>query len=284
MRYAFFIGCVAKDMYPSIEASARHVFKRLGIELVDKRFSCCPAPGVIGSYHPDTWLVLGARNLCLAEEEGVDILLICSGCYGTLHGVWEQLKDERKKEWVNQHLKKIGFEYKGVSKPIHFLDVLDGIRDEIAAQRKMDLDLRVAVHYGCHYLKPSDGRNVKVEAPENLDEIVSILGCESVDFRDKLTCCGAGGGVWSGSEALALSIMEEKVRWMKEAGAECLVNICPFCHAHFDQGQKKVGGLDLPVLHLLQLLGLAFGIKDKRLGLHYHLVSPRGILKKVRRL
>src|SRR5512137_3112168 len=91
MAYALFPGCIARNMYPSIEKSTQMVFKELGLELVEVKFTCCPAPGVIRSYDFDSWLVIAARNLAAAEERGADLVTICNGCYGTLDAAFRHL-------------------------------------------------------------------------------------------------------------------------------------------------------------------------------------------------
>ena len=291
MKYALFLGCVARNVYPSIEKATRDVFKELEIELIDEPYSCCPAPGAIGSYDEESWLTLGARNLSLSEEEWLDVMAICNGCYGTLHRVHKILEhDEEKKAIVNSHLKKIGIEYKGGAiKPVHFLDVLskDEVKEKILENKKIDLGLNVALHYGCHYLRPRyEDADYNVEKPTVFEEIIELLGCESIEFKDKLSCCGAGGGVWSGVEELGIDILEEKIRNVHEAGdVDCIVNICPFCHMHIDQSQKKSQFKTdpIPTLHLNQLIGLAFGIKDKTMALHTHMVSTRDVVKKVKK-
>lgn len=281
--YAFFPGCIAKNVYPGIEKATRIVSGTLGIGLTDYGYSCCPPPGVVACYDKDTWLALGARNLALSEADNRDIMTICAGCYGTLHNVWHTLNENKaKRDFVNDHLGRIGMSYRGTSRPVHFVDVLDGMRDTIKEKKQLDLGLRVAVHYGCHYLKPTDVTGENSEAPTLLDDIVGLVGCESVPFKDRLTCCGAGGGVMSGEPDLSLRIMERKLKNIKKANVDCIVNICSFCHMNFDQSQKKLESYDIPVLHLNQLLGLAFGSKHKHLGLHMNLVSTRDIVKKVK--
>ena len=289
MKYAFFPGCIAKNVYPSIERSTRMALSELGIELVDYPYSCCPAPGVIAGYDVESWLTLGARNISLSESDGLDPIIICNGCYGTLHRVYEVLKDDNeKREIVNKHLIKIGIKYGGSVKPVHFVDILDDMRDKIDEKKKIDLDLSVAVHYGCHYLKPSEDSKHSPENPKVIDRIVEQLGCNSIRFKDKLSCCGAGGGLWSGGEDIALAILKDKLINVENAGADCIINICPFCHMHFDQGQSKLSGFSIPILHLNQLIGLSFGIPEKRLGLHTHLISTMKVTedvnKKIREL
>jgi heterodisulfide reductase subunit B len=185
---------------------------------------------------------------------------------------------------VNAKLSGIDMRYGGTSKVVHFVDVLDSMLPQIAEKIKVELGLRVAIHYGCHYLKPSCDSRRSVESPEVLERIVRALGCESVDFPEKLSCCGAGGGVWSGDERVSLGILDRKMRFIKESGADCILDICPFCHLQLDQGQKRLKNrYDVPVLHLNQLIGLSFGIKDKVLGVHTHMVATRDIAKKAKR-
>jgi len=283
MEYAFFPGCIGKNVYPGIEKATRLVFDTLGIGLRDYPYSCCPPPGVVACYDKESWYTIGARNLALSEADDLDIMTICAGCYGTLHNVWHDLKNDKGLfEKVNENLGTIGMSYKGSSMPIHFVDILSGLRDRILEKKEMDLDIRVAVHYGCHYLKPSAVTKEDSEAPKILDEIVGLLGCESVPFKDRLTCCGAGGGVMSGEPDLSLKIIDSKLSNIRGADVDAIINICSFCHMQFDQSQKKLGSYSIPVLHLNQLLGLAFGHKHKHLGLHMNLVATRDLVKKLK--
>ncbi len=57
-----------------------------------------------------------------------------------------------------------------------------------------------------------------------------------------------------------------------------LVDVCPWCHKMFDSRQTKAGEtvaakLEVPVLYLTQLLGIAFGIPAEKLGLEVNM-SP----------
>jgi heterodisulfide reductase subunit B len=289
-RFAFFPGCISQNLYPSVERSTRLVMEELGYELVDMPFSCCPPPGVLRSYHKGTWLTLASRNLAVAAREGLPVLTICNGCYGSLAEAQNKLDvlpfpiDE-----VIGELKEAGIEgAEGIAEVevLHLLDVLgtEEARERIADAVVHQLGTPVAVHYGCHYLKPTSSTGRDPANPTVLDELIELAGYRSVPFVRKLSCCGAGGGVWSGKEDTSLAILGRKLDDMDAAGAEAIVNVCPFCHLQFDQGQKRLGkgGPTIPSVHLSQLLGLAFGMKDKALGLHTHLVPARGLAKAAR--
>ncbi len=276
MGYSLFLGCVAPNRYPGIESATREILKELSVEFVDMiGASCCPAPGVTRSFHKETWLTIAARNLAIAEKDGNDVLTICNGCYGSLFEAAHLLEDDKTREEVNKNLAEIGVKYGGKTKVRHFADVLFnevGV-EKIAEKVKNKQDkLKVAVHYGCHFLKPHKLKGIEdSERPTLIDKLVEATGAESLEYMDKNLCCGAGGGVRARVPDLALKMTKVKLDNIKKAGANVIVNPCPFCHLQYDRGQKDLGEKEtIPVLHLSQLYGLAFGVDEKKLGFGDH--------------
>jgi heterodisulfide reductase subunit B len=282
-HYGFFLGCVIPNRYPMIEASIRNVFDHLGAEIIDlPGASCCPAPGVFRAFHIPTWLVIAARNISIAEEIGVNPLTGCNGCYGTLRDAWYELEHEYElKKEVNEYLNKINRTYKGNLEPKHviqalYLDMgLDHLEDHIKLKFS---DLKVAVHYGCHIVKPSDKRpwEGEYEEPRFFDEIVELTGAKSIDYKDKYMCCGAGGAVRTAVKEVAADFTREKLTNMRNAGVDIIVDCCPFCHLQLDLGQFEVNNIfkdeigepfKIPVVYITQLLGLSFGMDPNLLGL-----------------
>ncbi len=290
--YSFFLGCVMPNRFPNVEKSIREVLPRLGIHLEElEGASCCPAPGVIRSFDEPTWLALASRNLALAEKAGHDIITGCNGCYGTfkeaLHIVHEHPEKLRD---VQKVFKGLGLRYRAEADAKHLIEVVydlgpDAIREKVV--RPLD-GLEVAVHYGCHLLKPSVLRPWKKSArPTFLDELVEATGAHSVKYKDKFQCCGAGGGVRGSNVPVSVDIAQEKIDNVLEAGADCVLNVCSFCHLQFEMSQaqlnKELGEerYRLPVVYYTQLLGLAMGLGPKELGLHKHVVSTEPVLRKV---
>ena len=265
--------------YPGIESATRHMFKELGIEFEDvPEFSCCPAPGVTRSFDQNTWLTLASRNLTMAEEKNLDIIVICNGCYGSLFDAAHILAhNEKKLEDVNKSLSQIGKEYKAGVKVRHFADVLyhdigvETIKSKVV--KEMD-HINAAIHYGCHFLKPSKLKNLDdPERPKILEELIEAVGDVNIDYRDKNMCCGAGGGARARVPEMSMDITKDKLDNIKKTEANCIINVCPFCHLQYDRGQKDLGaGYDLPVLHLSQLYGMAMGIEKDKLGLDTHFI------------
>ena len=180
------------------------------------------------------------------------------------------IKDnEEKRAKINENLAEIGKEFKGTTNVKHLVQILrdDVGYEKLASLIEKPLDLNVAVHYGCHFLKPTEeiGIEEQAENPQILDDLVEITGAKSVDYKDKMMCCGAGGGLRARDLDVTTSFTKEKLDHMTEAGVDAIVNVCPFCHMQFDQGQTEVNeryGTDfaIPVFHLAQLYGLAMGL------------------------
>jgi heterodisulfide reductase subunit B len=279
IKYAFFSGCIAPLRYPGIEKSTREMFKALGVELVDlKGASCCPAPGVIKSFSKTTWLAAAARNLALAEKEGLDVVTICNGCYGSLFDAAHELHEDKDMlDNVNKILAEIGLKYSGKTKVKHFAEVLYyevGI-EKIKKAVKKPANYKVAAFYGCHFLKPSKLKQLDdSENPKILDELVEALGAKSMPRKQKMMCCGAGGGLRSQYGETALKFTKTNLENMKNSGAEMIIDVCPFCHLQYDTGQKD-SGYALPVLHLSQLFGIAIGMDAKDLGLSAHITPVK---------
>ena len=276
-KMGFFLGCIMPMRYPGIESSTREVLKSLGVELVElKGASCCPAPGVTRSFDQTTWQAIAARNLTIAQGLGVNILTICNGCFDSLFETAHQLNhDPEKLKKINKILKEIGAEYKGQTEVRHFVEYLHnevGL-DAIKAKVKENggKPLKAAVHYGCHFLKPSNVKKIdNPERPVIFDEIVEALGVESVEYKDKGTCCGAGGGVRARTPDVALKMTKENLTNMTAAGVDVIIDCCPFCHLQYDVGQAELKEFGIPVLHLSQLMGLRFGLDKEKLGLEVH--------------
>ena len=231
-KYAFFLGCIAPLRYPGIEKSTREVCAALGIELVDlKDASCCPAPGVIRAFSKKTWLAAAARNLALAEKEGLEIVTICNGCYGSLFDAAHELAhDPALLEEVNKVLAEIGMHYNGTTKVHHFAEVLYneiGI-EAIKAKITNPLEYQVAAFYGCHFLKPSNIKGLDdPEDPKILDELIEATGAKSMPRKQKTLCCGAGGGLKAAFGDVAKKFTQTNLENIKESGAQYIIDVCP---------------------------------------------------------
>ncbi|MBW2644940.1 MAG: disulfide reductase, partial [Deltaproteobacteria bacterium] len=239
LKYAFFLGCNIPARVSQYEASSRAVLKKAGVELVDIReFGCCGYPLLNIDYR--AFMFSAVTNLALAEEAGLDILVMCKCGYGSLKKAEHVMKkDGDLRKEIIRLLAEKGLKYEGKTEVKHLLSVLyhdvgiDRLKNKISGRYK---GLRIATHYGCHALRPSDitGFDDPV-APTLFDELVEITGAESIDWTSKLECCGAPlTGV---NDGLSIDLTKKKLTDGKKAGAHYLCTACPFCHIQFDTVQ-----------------------------------------------
>ncbi len=280
-RYAVFWGCQIPARLPFFEKSTRLVLKHLGIEIVDlPGFTCCPEKSLVKNYQEEVWVLTAARNLALAEQAGLPLLTPCNGCYSTLKTVLAKIKDSvALREQVAERLKGIGLEFKGTVLVRHLLEVLhDGVgpaKIKMMVRRPLE-GLRIAVHYGCHMLRP--GSRLRFDDPlhpEKYDLLVHALGAESVSYETKMLCCGSGLG-FVGAQEEATSLLRKKLLDL-QGKADALTVVCPACFIQYDQRQfilqRQGEGFHIPVLTYPELLGLALEIPGEELGLEGHRVS-----------
>ncbi|UCG03795.1 MAG: CoB--CoM heterodisulfide reductase subunit B [Candidatus Heimdallarchaeota archaeon] len=286
-KFAFFVGCTIPYRIPFVETTLRRTLPEFDIELVDLPFACCPDPGGAQGFDSIAWHTLAARNLCLAEEQDLNIITACSGCFETLKVVNTHLKkDSALKGRVNEYLKEVNREFKGSIEVKHFAEVLydDVGIDKIAAKVTNPLtELKLATHTGCHFLKPPEILQTdNPERPTKLDELVEALGAQSVPYLNKLACCGAGTrGV---NEDTAYAMAHEKIVGAERAKVDALVTVCPTCFQQYDVGQrlmaKQFEKTNLPVFVYPELLGLSMGM-DFSTGFKMHSIKVTPILEMI---
>jgi heterodisulfide reductase subunit B len=291
MKYLLFLGCVIPYRIASFEISSRKVLEKLGVELVEMpEFNCCGLP--IDSVNHDAMLTLAARNLCLAEQQGLDVLTLCPGCAGTLRKVNKTLqKDKKLRERINVYLKDDGLEFKGGKINVkHLIQVLVedvGLEKIKEAIVKPLFDLKVAEHNGCHVLRPT--KYIGFDDPENpvlLKMLIEVTGAECLDYMYETDCCGAP--IIGVNDKIPLYLAGDKLRNIKAVKAKALITVCPFCHMMFDINQPRIEQLlsekfQIPVLHYPQLLGLAMGLSAKDLAINELRIKAANIIPQLNR-
>jgi heterodisulfide reductase subunit B len=273
-KYALYPGCLMPTEQYAYELSIRETLPLLDIELVDiQGFSCCGEP--MKSVNQLLALSLAARNIAIAEKHGLNLFVPCPMCHLSLTECKKILDEEPSmKTRVNEMLANEELTYYGKIEIVHTVDLLHDIVgiDEIAKRVKNPLhSLKIAAHYGCHLIRPSEiGRPVDSENPLKIEKILKALGADPVmQYPQKLDCCGAPLLVNLPDSALTKS--GQKLQAIQEQGIQGLVTVCPWCHKMFDERQKKAGEivaktLEVPVVYLTQLLGVALGVKTEKLG------------------
>jgi heterodisulfide reductase subunit B len=285
-KYALFLGCIAPARALGYDVSMRQVAKALDIELVDLNFNCCGFP-LLG-VKQDTTLVMAARNLVIAEEAGLDILTLCGACSFVLSKTKKRLEKDND-EKIKSSLKELGLNYHGNVEVKHFARMLyeDYGIEKLRKAVKHRLDnLRLGVHYGCYYHKPSDIYDYfeDPDSPITLDKLITVTGAQSVEYDEKMQCCG--GALLGIEEHKSLTMCKEKLEHLKSANVDAMVIACPFCGVLYDTCQIDIEekfdlSFKIPVIYYTQLLGLALGLEPKDLALDKNFVKTDSLLEKI---
>jgi succinate dehydrogenase / fumarate reductase cytochrome b subunit len=269
----------------------------LDIELVEiDRGACCGA-GVIAEHNQELADTLNARTFALAQQvDGADLMMnICSTCQGAQSECQERLDASSSyRSQVNTHLQPEGLTYEADgawwNKNLLWLLVEEIGLESLSARVKRPLEgLRIAPFYGCYIVRPTKrlGFDEHPERDNYLGQVIECLGAEAVEYAGARKCCGFP--VITMNRTTSLRQAGRHVADALDAGADCLVTPCPLCHLNLDMQQPAAAqfverDLDLPVLHLPQMVGLALGLEPKELGMGKHVVSAREVVRKVAQL
>lgn len=287
VTYALYPGCAARGATPELYQSTMAIIGRLGIEVTELAAATCCGAGVVGEGEPEAALALNARTFAQAEQLGLDVMTICGTCQGVMAAANKRLKTEAGLlERINRLLAPEGLAYRGSIQVKHLLWIV--VR-EVGLQRlggelRVPLsDFRIAPFYGCYILRPS--WHLGFDDPENptsLEKVIRAVKGEPVAYAGRTKCCGFP--IILEKEAIAMAMAGANMKEAQDHGADFMVTPCPLCHMSLDIYQERAGQavntpLNLPILHLPQLLGLAMGVPAKDLGVQRHLVSVESIVR-----
>lgn len=290
-EFAFFWGCQIPARFTFMEKSTRLVLDRLGVRYRDlDGFTCCPEKTLAKNMDTDLWKVMAARNIAVAEKEGLDLLTACNGCYSTFKTVSSDIRAYPKTyKMVNEKLKTLNMEI-GVDK-YNIKHLIELFHDDIGLSTlKKELKnsmegMKIAVHGGCHLTKPSKAIHFdNVQRPVKYDNLIEVLGAKSVDYNTKTLCCG-GSLDRVDQKEMATDMARAKLRELKTLRIDAISTTCPECFRVFDTTQLLLnkGGDDfhIPVFTYPELLALGMGVEPEELGLENHRTACSPFIEKL---
>jgi len=292
MKYAFYPGCVARGACPELYTATIEVCARLGIELDERVLegASCTGSGVLQEKNQRLGDTLNARTFAMAERAGLPIMTICSTCLGVMSQASKRLReDPGYLAEINESLAEEGLEYKGTVEPTHLLWILV---EEVGLEKLRSLvvrpltGFRAAPFYGCYIVRPSSalGFAEHPEREDSLERVIEAVGAEVVDFPGKTLCCGFP--ILTINQTNSMKMVANHTLDAKGRGAEAMVTPCPLCHLNLDGYQSTAAAsrntsIDLPIIHLPQMVGLGLGLDPKSLGLSRHIVSTKRLLSEL---
>jgi heterodisulfide reductase subunit B len=292
-KYLFYPGCSMESSASAYYDSLMAICDPLGLDLEEiNDWNCCGATEYVGISLTPAYALI-SRNLALAAQQANGtrtVLAPCSACYLNLAKADHYMQESPKLgENVNVALAAGGLHYKPGSLDVrHLLDViindvgLDTVRRSVVRPLK---GLRVAPYLGCMVPRPDyEKRWSDHEHPNELDRLLKALGAEVIDFPLKTHCCG--GHMTQIGPATAFELIRRLVHSADQYHADLMVTLCPMCQLNLDAYQGEMNrhfhtSYSMPILFFTQLMGLAFGMDPRSLGIGKELVDARTALSRI---
>jgi len=286
MNYIYYPGCSLEGTAREYDLSVRAIMTAADVELHTLAdWTCCGASAAHATSHLLS-LALPARNLALAEgmDAAEDILVPCSACYLNLQTA-ACLKDHNTRRHINSVIGEEGLHWNGTGRVRHLLDVLstdvgpECFRDRV---EKPLSNLVIAPYYGCQCLRPFAVFD-DPETPRSMEPLIEALGATVFHWDMGGKCCGAANMNTKTDVGIALvgAILNAAT------GADAILTVCPMCQMNLEAYQNKISRyydkpLQITILYLPQLIGLALGITEKDLGLHLNLAVTESFREKLK--
>lgn len=288
-QFAVFWGCTIPARFPFIEKATRLVFDDLGAQIHElPGHTCCPEGVLVKANDEEAFYTAAARNLALVEKAGLDMVTPCNGCYSTFKETASHLQTHwRDKDRINERLQREQLHYGGDLKIEHFAEWLADDLGPALVGSKVTRPLwgmRIAVHYGCHLLRPSPAvRWDDPLEPSKVEALIAAMGAKVVDYPSKMQCCGSALDR-VGERDNSLAFARRKLVDLMANEVDALIVVCPSCFQQFDLNQaalqRNKEGVHVPVFFISELLALAMGHAPEEMGLDMHRVPVDSFLEK----
>ena len=270
MKVSYYPGCALHGTALEYDESIQALSRMLGVEMCElPDWNCC---GASSAHATDDSLAfsLPARNLAIAEAQGMDLVIPCAACYGRVKAAEKEMLARR-----------------GTAAPkpsFRVLNLLDfivtaGLSEKIATLKMRTLNgLKVACYYGCLLVRPPKITGAKNhENPQEMDRLMALIGAEPVSWSYKTDCCG--GSLVVSRPDIVRRLTQKLFDGASRAGAEAIVVACPLCQWTLDSRQEEISReagkrYDLPVFYFTELIGLAMGHGDCGKWFKRHFVNP----------
>jgi heterodisulfide reductase subunit B len=276
-KVSFYPGCSLLGTSKEYRMSTESICESIGIQLLElPDWSCCGASSA-HAVSDELAVLLPAANLAAAEKAGLTLVTSCSACYSRLKIAQKEIREDE--EIKNRVLNMFGCTGEKVqaSHLVEYIMGNDLIRDRIKETADIGLKgLKVASYYGCLITRPGEAtRAVSVENPLIMEELVTMLDGEPVQWAMKTECCGASLSLTKSS--IVESLVNKITDYALRSGAEAIVTACPLCQLNLEMRRNKKH--DIPVYYFTELIGIAQGSSEVRKWMKYHLVDSAGVLQ-----
>lgn len=227
-RVAFLTGCVMPLMYPEAHLATVRLLQRAGCEVwFPPDQTCC---GALFAHNGDldTARRLRETNANAFGMESFDAVVVNSaGCGAHMKDFYPNLGPRT-------------------------LDLAEFLTQIELPPPAREVRARVVYQDACHLVHAQGVRN----QPRALLE--AVPGLELVELAHPDICCGAAGLYSTLQPDMAQKVLAEKLDDIGSRTPQVVVTANPGCQMHIQSGLRARGSDDVSVLHLAELLDLAY--------------------------
>jgi Fe-S oxidoreductase len=217
----YWAGCIVSTRTPNAARAMGNVLTRAQVDFtfLGEREGCCGYV-LLATGLWDEAKENAARLLEKVEETGAETLVTpCAGCFYAFTKMYPEI--------LNVELP---------CKVVHATQFVENLIKEEKITPS-SLHWKVTYHDPC-----SLGRHCNVyDSPRNILKAVPNLDLVEMPLnRNRARCCGAGGGLWSYNNTVAMnSALERLVNDVTPLGVSALVTACPTCHINLRYASVK---------------------------------------------
>lgn len=271
MKMAYYPGCSLSSTARDYNQAIEEICTFLDIELVEiPDWNCCGASSAHMT-NQEVAMRLAIRNLVLAGDTDLDILIPCPACFQRLKCADKALKQDSYYWDVESY--EPGFDLVHISTLLARADILDRISSSVKTSIK---NMNIACYYGCLSLRPPHVTDAPDhEMPDTLERIVAAVGGTPVNWTHRTECCS--GSLTMTRPDIAEKLVADIVAAAKRGGATAMVTDCPMCQANVESRQLNNTDTYLPVYYATELIVAALSGDYPAKQQNLHLV-PASVL------
>jgi len=245
-RAGLLAGCIQDEMFRGTNRRTALALSVNGYDVVvPAERVCC---GALASHagEANTAERLAAGTMAAFARERLDVVIVnAAGCGSNMKEYEVQLRrDERQRE--------AGAAFSRTVKDASEFLIDRGMRPPTRRMR-----LRIAYQDPCHLVH---GQKVHQQPRQVLK---MIPGVELVEMTEPDWCCGSAGVYNLTHPEISEEALTSKVRHIVESGAQVIASANPGCILQIGMGLQRAGH-DVPIVHVMDLLGWAYGDDSQR--------------------
>ena len=234
-RVAMLTGCVQSVVFGAHNRATARVLARNGWEVVAPAQGCCGALNAHGGDHARA-VEMARRTVETFEAAGAEAVIVnTSGCGAHMKGYGALLAGDPA--WAERAAR--------FARTVH--DVAEFLARATLRGPLHPVPLTVTYHDPCHVVH---GQKIRRQPRELLAQIPEL---RVVDLPEADWCCGSAGIYNLTQPEMAGRLLRRKVRNIESTAAQAVVTANPGCILQIQAG-LRARGLDLPVLHLVEIL------------------------------